>query len=311
MLTPEERQHIKDQLAADHTIADHEIEERKAFGKTLRYVKLPALERIGNEIFGNGGWGYTYPQPPTAFRNHDGRIEGWQATVLLVCYGFPPRAAVGWCDATYTSDGQDRLVAVERSIKGAATDACKKAWASWGNRFGRFLWDDEDFPTQHQPQGVPTPAQLPPPEGVRESDWEFITRAPMEHAGHFMTKWNEMRHGNAEPEAMDALFFYAGEMGWEITFDTQHKRPRFIKRGAQLPSAPNHDRTPPPQQQPQGKQCPNCECFIKPFRNGKVPDTCWHCSKGIDHNATDYCRCGNEKYARYRQCIQCDERQSG
>lgn len=183
--SPEEIKEIQKKLASDTTIRKEDIKTRKAWGnqKPLQYVDLPLLESIANEIFGHGTWGYEVISGPNpVIVNPNGTtVSGWGAKVRLTVGGFPSRDGVGWCDQVY-SNKSGGAVSIEMGYKGAYTDACKKAWATYGNRFGRFLWEgDSEILSQianateeSKPEPTPTPPQLPvkppsnPVEGVAE-----------------------------------------------------------------------------------------------------------------------------------------------
>lgn len=170
--TPEEILEIQKKLASDTTIRKEDIKTKKAWGnqKPLQYVDLPLLESIANEIFGHGTWGYEVISGPNpVIVNPNGTtVSGWGAKVRLTVCGFPPRDGVGWCDQVY-SNKSGGAVSIEMGYKGAYTDACKKAWATYGNRFGRFLWEgDSEILSQivnaaEESQPAPTPKQQKPP----------------------------------------------------------------------------------------------------------------------------------------------------
>lgn len=297
---------IEEELAKPTTILPADIKSYEAWGKTLRYVDLPVLERIGNEIFGLGGWGYVVNQPPTPFYNGD-RVEGWQATVSLQCVDFPDREQVGWCDATYNDDG--KLVSIERSIKGAVTDACKKAWSTYGDRFGRFLWEGESSvahsgysdETPKSATPPPRPQQPNKPNDLDMDSWNWL-RAQPHTPDRFDQKYRQMVERGASQAHLETLIAFAAYVGVNYTINGETGVGRFVREA--LPRAPNTDRSQAPAPE-QRKQCPNCPCTINPLRNGKVPDTCWHCSRGIGHDEEDYCSCGRVKLKRFKQCKTC------
>ena len=103
---------------------------------------IPAYEAINqaNRIFGYGGWSYELIGMPAVVREFAGSEKSktrhlYAATVKIRARG---------CDATdvgTTATTSDNVQGHDMAIKGAVSDAMKRALRKWGEQFGNSLYD--------------------------------------------------------------------------------------------------------------------------------------------------------------------------
>ena len=150
------------------------ISTRKKQGVTLRYVEGHDVIDRANAIFGFHGWEYGVTKV-----DYVGNV--WVATVLLTA--LTPdgervtREDVGVGIPASPRDSAPSPDANETAIKGAVTDALKRALRTFGNAFGNSLYDKEDHAKEDEtpPAARPSsPAALkvvkPDPNGTLAAD---------------------------------------------------------------------------------------------------------------------------------------------
>ena len=128
------------------------IARRTQAGKQLSYIETWDAIETANAIFGYDGWSYSVKRLELAG-------EVWLAVVEVVV----PHAAEG---DTYRYLGREDVgvgipagtssMATETAIKGAVSDALKRALRTFGDQFGNGLYDKS--PDHDAPQAVRSPA---------------------------------------------------------------------------------------------------------------------------------------------------------
>lgn len=146
------------------------IKTRRKQGVELRYVEGHDVIDVANDLFGYHAWSYTVSKLDYA-------AGCWIATILLAVRTQDGETAtredvgVGIPAAARDTDaGPD---AHETAIKGAVTDALKRALRTFGNAFGNSLYGKEDAP--HADAGQANEPQPARPTVSRSHDGE--TRA--------------------------------------------------------------------------------------------------------------------------------------
>ncbi|MYD36317.1 MAG: hypothetical protein F4X20_04770 [Dehalococcoidia bacterium] len=122
------------------------VSQRKGRGgKTFSYIEGHTVIDEANRVFGYGGWGYDV-MGDIVLREIDNvdaktgeirRIRAYAATVRVTVLGAPPRMDVGFHPVV-----EDNADGHETAIKGAVTDGLKRAFRSFGARFGNALYGD-------------------------------------------------------------------------------------------------------------------------------------------------------------------------
>ena len=112
---------------------------RSVNGETRRYLEGHVVIQQANRIFGLGQWGSDLAGP-IEYRplSPDGSAGYgiYTATVRVTVRGSEPHVDVGsGAVAEPTAEGHDT------AIKGAVTDALKRAFRPWGPQFGLSLYD--------------------------------------------------------------------------------------------------------------------------------------------------------------------------
>lgn len=151
-----------DQLQA--RIEEGRVHTRRKQGIELRYLEGHDVIDMANAVFGYHAWSYQITKLEMA--------EGvWLATILLTV-GTPDgetvqREDVGVGIPAVSRDGGEASPdAQETAIKGAVTDALKRALRTFGNAFGNSLYDKAELAPVRDEQ----PARLQP--AVMERDDE-------------------------------------------------------------------------------------------------------------------------------------------
>jgi|GEM_PF-2108011 DNA recombination protein Rad52 len=128
-----------DQL--DQKVDDSRVHTRRKQGIELRYLEGHDVISMANSVFGYHGWSYRV----TKLEHQQGV---WLATILLTV--LPPegepinREDVGvGIPAIPRDSDQASPDAQETAIKGAVTDALKRALRTFGNAFGNSLYEKE------------------------------------------------------------------------------------------------------------------------------------------------------------------------
>jgi len=168
-----------DQL--DEPLDESRVSHRRQAGQQLRYIEAWDAMATANRIFGYHGWGYTLD-----------RLEqqaGVWIALVTVRVTTPDGETVGRQDVGVGIPAAARgtepsAEANETAIKGAASDATKRALRSFGNQFGLRLYDkdagDDGEPTQ-QAQTRPAQRQEPPREepdltAIQAGVWDRLKR---------------------------------------------------------------------------------------------------------------------------------------
>jgi len=123
----------------------------------VSYLESYDIIDTANRIFGYGQWG-------TSIKQVDIEETGGKticvATIRLDVQGCLPREDVGAVVAIQSSDKALRPEALETAIKGAVSDAMKRAFRHFGNQFGNSLYGKDKPPSMGnddpgQIKGVP------------------------------------------------------------------------------------------------------------------------------------------------------------
>ncbi len=137
------------------------VSQRKGRGgRTFDYLEGHVVIDQANRIFGFGGWGVELVSDVTLRRIEtvDARTgevsvsQAYSAPVRVTVAGALPRTDIGVHPVTEeTLDGHDT------AIKAAVTDGMKRAFRSFGSRFGNSLYGD-----QSQANAPANPERVPP-----------------------------------------------------------------------------------------------------------------------------------------------------
>ena len=143
---------------------------RVATMRGAKYLEGFDVIQRANEVFGYGAWGVEITKDPYCIeKGEQGQnntpYEVWAAHIRLQIIGALPIEEIG--TNVRQGKGADGL---EMSIKGAVTDALKRAFHHYGNQFGLSLYDkspEAQRPTQQarpqtQAQRGGSPATSPP-----------------------------------------------------------------------------------------------------------------------------------------------------
>ena len=136
------------------------IDHRQGQGnRSLAYLPGWTAIEQANTIFGYDAWGYCITQPPQV-HEFPGNIIMVTVGVKVAVDGCLPREDVGVGIVLQPSEGERTADHYEIAIKGAATDAMKRALRSFGAQFGNSLYDKS--PQQH---GQNNPGQTQAQQG--------------------------------------------------------------------------------------------------------------------------------------------------
>ena len=134
--------------ALDQPLLRKHVHQRQGSGgKSLNYLEAHFVKRTANEIFGYDGWSYATreliclgEEPATSKTGKEGVRVGYRA-VVEVRVGDVTRSDVGYGDAVeYVGS---RITPHELAAKEAVSDGIKRAFASFGDRFGLVLYDKD------------------------------------------------------------------------------------------------------------------------------------------------------------------------
>jgi DNA recombination protein Rad52 len=168
------------------------VRSRNANGCTLHYVEGWHVVSEANRIFGFAGWDrrtLTTACVWTGMRSGS-HSAAYTATVRVSVRAgdaLVVREGSGTGEANAPTIGQ----AHERALKGAETDATKRALATFGNPFGLALYDREQTRVRHYPS-------KPIPDQVANGPWMLRSAAGDGTA----TFYNPDRFGEALCQAM-------------------------------------------------------------------------------------------------------------
>ena len=125
-------------------------------GRQVPYLKGSVVIDEANEVFGPDGWGYELVDgvdivTMSILNEATGEIKqhvAYAATVRVTVVGAPPRSDTGF-RIVYDDDPEGHSSA----YKGAVTDAMKRAFRSFGERFGNNLdLSDASRQTRNSPE---------------------------------------------------------------------------------------------------------------------------------------------------------------
>ena len=116
-------------------------------GKRLNYLEAWFVKQTANDIFGYDGWGYVVDEirflGSEVFKSSTGKEGtrvGYIAHVTLTCAGVS-KGDVGYGDAIEYNGSH--ITPHELAAKEAVSDALKRCWTSFGDRFGLVLYDKD------------------------------------------------------------------------------------------------------------------------------------------------------------------------
>jgi len=133
------------------------VKSKKVPGRPdASYLESYDVIKKANEVFGYGGWG-------TRIANQ-GIHEAGGKTVCVVTLevtveGCLPREDVGVVVAAQKQGGPLTAEALETAIKGAVSDALKRAMRHFGTQFGNDLYDKERDNGKKAARSAPQPAR--------------------------------------------------------------------------------------------------------------------------------------------------------
>ena len=138
------------------------VSQRKGRGgRSFDYLEGHVVFEQANRIFGRGAWGYDQIGDAKLRRietvdPETGEVtvsHAYSARVRVTVAGALPRTDTGFhAVAEKTVDGHDT------AIKGAVTDAVKRAFRSFGVQFGNAFYGDQPSASAPQPERVPAPS---------------------------------------------------------------------------------------------------------------------------------------------------------
>ena len=131
------------------------VSQRRGRGnRNFDYIEGHTVIDQANRIFGFGGWGYELAGDVSLRRiesvdTRTGEIKvsfAYSAPVRVTVNGTPPRTDLGFHVVT-----DDNPEGHETAAKGAVTDGLKRAFRSFGDRFGNGLYGDQP-PASNRPR---------------------------------------------------------------------------------------------------------------------------------------------------------------
>ena len=194
------------------------IEQRKIKGKDMSYLETWDCIDTANRIFGFDGWSSEVKELQ--------RMDplGWLATVRVtvgnvsredvgeVNYAIPAADRVRLETGAATFDQVLKGETLETAVKGAVSDALKRALRSFGNQFGNDLYDKD--------RGTSAPAVAPPapevPATPREDFSEWLAHIMAMQPSEFDDLKTELIQKNASTSQRKALIDLADSRGVEF-----------------------------------------------------------------------------------------------
>lgn len=129
MLTPDQITKLQSPLAKSR------VKSRQQSGRAVSYIEGYDVIDTANDIFGFDGWSYEVKNIEPLGGDEKRRL--YQAVVMVIIDG-AVRSDVG-----HGISAGDSSEAQETAIKGAVTDALKRALRSFGAQFGNSLYDKD------------------------------------------------------------------------------------------------------------------------------------------------------------------------
>ena len=184
------------------------VSQRKGRGgRVFNYLEGHVVIDQANRIFGFGSWGYELVGDVTLRRIEtvDGKTGevsvslAYSAPVRVTVAGALPRTDVGFHSVTdETQDGHDT------ALKGAVTDGMKRAFRTFGARFGNDLYGD-----QKQVSSSPSPERAPVQAPVNGKPAQTQPRDPVQQA--------QVRRNDTQAETLrKRLIEIATEQGFDV-----------------------------------------------------------------------------------------------
>lgn len=144
MLTPEQVTMLNEPLADDR------VAHRRQAGVQLSYIETWDAMDTANRIFGHDGWGYSLDR-----LEQQGDV--WIAAVTVTVQAGDRRIARQDVGVGIPAKPRDHPMpspeATETAVKGAVSDATKRALRSFGPQFGLMLYSKEGPPAPHAAGG--------------------------------------------------------------------------------------------------------------------------------------------------------------
>ena len=184
------------------------VSQRKGRGgRTYDYLEGHVVIDQANRIFGHGGWGYELVGDVTLRRietvdSRTGEVSValvFSAPVRVTVAGALPRTDIGVHPVTEdTAEGHDT------AIKAAVTDGLKRAFRSFGGRFGNSLYGD-----QSQANAPAKPKSVPVQAPANGKPAEARPKGPVQQA--------QGRRNDAQAETLrKRLIEIAIEQGFDV-----------------------------------------------------------------------------------------------
>lgn len=160
----------QDQIAAMQApLGADRISHRTQAGKALSYVESWDAIATANRIFGFGGWSYTLDR----LEQHG---DLWVAVVTVIVHG-PQGGSVSRQDAGVGIPAGGSKEAMETAIKGAVSDAQKRALRTFGDQWGLSLYDkDADHGEGSAAQQRPAQREEPDLTLIQKGVWDRLKK---------------------------------------------------------------------------------------------------------------------------------------
>ena len=142
------------------------VKTRAVGDRQVSYLEAYDVIDKANEVFGYGAWGTAIIDLEL---HETGGKTACVVTLELSVEGCFARQDVGVCVAASGRGQELSPEALETAIKGAASDALKRAMRHFGKQFGNSLYDKERANSQGVKQEKPQPKKAAAPKGERKS----------------------------------------------------------------------------------------------------------------------------------------------
>jgi DNA repair and recombination protein RAD52 len=170
MFSPEQIEQMRAPLGSDR------ISHRRQAGKELNYIESWDAIATANRILGYDGWSYTVDR----LEPHG---EVWIALVTVIVHG-PQGGSISRQDVGVGIPAGGSKEAMETAIKGAVSDAQKRALRTLGDQWGLGLYDkdadhgSQDVGQQRTEQRQERKQQQEPPDltVIQAGVWDRLKR---------------------------------------------------------------------------------------------------------------------------------------
>lgn len=194
------------------------VKHRRQGGQSLSYIESHTAIQTANQIFGYGGWSSTTDEL-REYSNPSG-VLFWAKVTVQASIGddWIQFSGIGTCIAAKPRDAEcPSMMAVETAIKGAESDAQKRALRHLGRRFGLGLY------------GAPIPDERDAERIARENALEGLLAARgIRDIGRAIEK----RFGTSLALLEDADLVAAIESLTQAQEDTEAAAAESVKHGA-------------------------------------------------------------------------------